>query len=135
MPTVTPETPTPTCEESALEVSVQGELLQFDTARLEIAAGAQVVLCFNNVSNISQHNWVLVRAGTKDAVASRGTLAGPSEGWVKPDDSDVIAHTKLVDPGGIGEVGFTTPASGTYQFVCTFPGHSTTMFGDLIVTP
>jgi hypothetical protein len=28
---------------------------------------------------------------------------------------------------------FTAPAAGTYQFVCTFPGHNFTMFGDFIV--
>ncbi|MQG65022.1 MAG: azurin, partial [SAR202 cluster bacterium] len=39
----------------------------------------------------------------------------------------------LLDPGASGEVTFTAPASGTYQFVCTFPGHNFTMFGDFIV--
>ena len=30
-------------------------------------------------------------------------------------------------------VKFTAPSAGTYQFVCTFPGHNFTMFGDFTV--
>ena len=32
-------------------------------------------------------------------------------------------------------VSFRLPPPGTYQFVCTFPGHSFTEFGEFTVTP
>ena len=35
----------------------------------------------------------------------------------------------------IGGADFIAPPAGPYQFVCTFPGHNFTMFGDFIVTP
>ena len=127
--------PTPTCKDPTLEISLKGETLQFDQDRLQVAAGTEVVLCFSNVSNFGQHNWVLVQDGTKNDVAWRGMAAGPDNDWVQPGDADVAAHTKLVDPGVSGEARFTAPSSGTYQFVCTVPGHNFTMFGDFIVTP
>ena len=59
--------------------------------------------------------------------------AGPDNNWVPPGDPRVIANTVLIGPGESTEVTFTAPESGTYQFVCTFPGHNFTMFGDFVV--
>ncbi len=140
--TATPEaTPPPTqppddsSAAGTLEISVNGDALQFDKDALEVAAGSEVVLSFDNVSGINQHNVVIVKAGTKDAVSSRGTAAGPGNDWVQPGDADVIANTKVLNAGATGDVSFDAPAAGTYQFVCTFPGHNFTMFGDFVVTP
>ena len=123
------------CGEALLEISVNGDTLQFDTDRLKVAAGSEVTLVFDNVSTMNPHNWVLVQPGTKPAVARRGLGAGPQNGWVQPGDPDVVAHIKLLYPGEPGEVSFTAPAVGTYQFVCTFPGHNLTMFGNFIAMP
>ncbi len=130
-----PITPPVTCEGPSLEISVNGDALQFDKDRLEVPAGTKVILCFENVSGVNQHNWVLVKDGTKDDVAARGLEAGPDNDWVQPGDPDVVANTGVVKPGEGGEVSFTPPPAGTYQFVCTFPGHNITMVGDFVVTP
>jgi azurin len=127
--------PPPSSGSGALEISVKGDALEFDKESLEVATGSEVALSFNNISGINQHNLVIVKAGTKDAVATRGTAAGPGADWVQPGDADVIANTKVLDAGAAGDVTFTAPAAGTYQFVCTFPGHNFTMFGDFVVTP
>jgi len=139
-PTTPPSPPTPPpppaqCVGTGLEISVKGDAIAFDKDRCEATAGTEVVMAFDNVSGFSQHNWVLVRDGTKDAVAQRGTAAGPDNDWIQPNDPDVIAHTKLLGPGEAGEVRFTAPEPGIYQFVCTFPGHNSVMFGDFVVTP
>jgi azurin len=118
-----------------LEISLNGEALQFDQDRLQVAGGDEVILCFKNVSSLSQHNWVLVQDGTKDDVAARGLEAGPDDDWVQPGDPNIVAHTRLVKPGEEGEVRFSAPPTGTYQFVCTFPGHNVTMVGNFVVTP
>ena len=133
---VTEEAPAvPVAAAGALDIAADGDALQFNTGMLSAQAGSEVVLTFNNVSTINQHNWVLVNAGDKDAVAADGTAAGPANDWIKPDDPRVIAHTGLLDPGTTGEVRFTAPAAGAYEFVCTFPGHNFTMFGDFQVSP
>jgi azurin len=117
-----------------LAISADGNNLKFNTQKFSARAGAEVTLKFNNVSTINQHNWVLVQAGAKDAVAAAGVAAGPANGWVQAGDARVIAKSRLLDPGANEEVRFTAPAPGTYQYVCTFPGHNFTMFGDFVVT-
>ena len=130
--TATPtEAPAPAA--SILDISVNGDALEFNESSFSVSTGSQVTLTFNNVSTAFQHNWVLTLDGTKDDVATRGTLHSTSD-WVQPDDPDVIYNTKLLDPGATGSVTFAAPAPGTYQFVCTFPGHNITMFGTFEVS-
>ena len=117
----------------ALTIGAVGDSLAFDIDNISADSGAEVTITFNNPSTVNTHNLVIVEAGTKDAVAIDGTAAGPTNNWVPPEDSRVIASTVLIGPGDSGELTFTAPAPGTYQFVCTFPGHNFTMFGDFVV--
>ena len=142
-PTEVPATSAPTTSAPAategpppplsLEINVNGDALEFNVNSLSASAGAEVVVTFNNSSGVNFHNFVVVQPGTKDAVAADGTTAGPANNWVPPGDSRVIANTVLIDPGESATVTFTAPPAGAYQFVCTFPGHNFTMFGDFIV--
>ena len=80
-----------------------------------------------------QHNWVLTAKGRGDDVGQAGIKAGADKGWV-PDSPDVLAHTKLLNPGESETITFTAPKEkGDYPYVCTFPGHYTTMKGTLEV--
>ena len=117
----------------ALTISVVGDSLQYDKQSLTVNAGSDVTLMFTNVAAVQQHNWVLVKPGTKDEVAMAGTLAGVANGWIPVDDDRVFANSSLLDAGASEEIKFTAPAAGTYPFVCTFPGHNATMVGDFIV--
>ena len=132
---IKPTTPPTKCEGPTLEISVNDDFFEFDQDQLQVAEGDEVALCFRNVSVINRHNWVLVREGTKDGVATQGLEAGPDNDYVQPGDPDVVARTDLIKPGEVGEARFTAPPAGPYQFVCTFPGHNFTMFGDFMVTP
>ena len=139
-PTAVPATTAPATSAPAasagpvqLDIDVNGDALQFNTNNFSVSAGAEVVVTFNNSSGVNFHNFVLVQPGTKDAVAADGTTAGPANDWVPPGDPRVIAKTVLISPGESAKVTFTAPSAGTYHFVCTFPGHNFTMFGDFIV--
>ena len=135
--TSTPVAPTTdgTSPPVAVDISTDGDALAFDKGTLSASAGAEVVLTFANAANSLQHNWVLVQAGAKDEVADAGTAAGPQNDWI-PEDGRIIAATKLLDGGASGEARFTAPGVGTYEFVCTFPGHNAAgMFGVFEVTP
>jgi len=116
-----------------IEVGAKGNELTFDTTSLTASSGSEVTITFTNPSTVNTHNLVIVEDGTKDAVSTDGTVAGPDNNWVKPGDSRVIANTILAGPGETQDVSFPAPAPGTYQFVCTFPGHNFTMFGDFVV--
>ena len=111
-------------------ISTIGDELKFDRARLQETAIHSVTVTFTNASAVNQHNWVLVKPGEKDAVVAAGAEAGAANSWIQPDDDRVIAHTGLLDPGESGEIKFKGQIAGIYEFVCTFPGHSATMFGE-----
>lgn len=111
-------------------ISTVGDELRFDRDRLQETAIFSVRLTFINASTVNQHNWVLVKPGTKDEVAAAGLEAGPDNSYIPPGDDRVIAHTGLLGPGESEEIKFKGAIAGIYEFVCTFPGHSATMFGE-----
>lgn len=112
------------------QISTVGDELRFDRVKLKKTALFKVRPTFINASTVNQHNWVLVKSGTKDEVAAAAAEAGAANSWIPPGDNRIIANTGLLNPGDIEEIRFTAPLVGTYQFLCTFPGHSATMFGD-----
>ncbi|GIV85192.1 MAG: auracyanin-A [Candidatus Roseilinea sp.] len=119
-----------------LEIGSKGDALEYDKTSFEVPAGSKVTLNFKNNASPGSgvyHNWVLVRPGTIDAVAADGIAAGEANDYLKPNDNRVIAHTKLAKEGETVSVTFDAPAPGTYDFVCTFPGHATLMRGKFIV--
>ena len=111
-------------------ISTIGDELKFDRARLQETAIYSVTVTFTNASTVNQHDWVLVKPGEKDAVVAAGAEAGAANGRIQPDGDRVIAHTDLLDPGESREIKFKGQIGGIYEFVCTFPGHSATMFGE-----
>ncbi len=119
-----------------LEIASKGDALEYDKTSFEVPAGSKVTLNLkNNASPGSgvHHNWVLVRPGTIDAVAADGIAAGEANDYLKPNDNRVIAHTKMAKEGEIVSVTFDAPAPGTYDFLCSFPGHATLMRGKFTV--
>ncbi|WP_240550274.1 plastocyanin/azurin family copper-binding protein [Candidatus Roseilinea sp. NK_OTU-006] len=119
-----------------LEIGSKGDALEYDKTSFEVPAGSKVTLNFKNNASPGSgvyHNWVLVRPGTIDAVAADGIAAGEANDYLKPNDNRVIAHTKLAKEGETVSVTFDAPAPGTYDFLCTFPGHATLMRGKFIV--
>lgn len=115
------------------EIEAVGDELRFSTAVMLALPDVEIVVNFNNSSLVNSHNLVIVQSGTKDVVAAAGITAGLANDWIPVGDNDVFASTSLLAPGAIGEVRFLAPQPGGYQFVCTFPGHASTMFGDFIV--
>ena len=118
---------------SKLVIDVNGDALEFSSGSMSAAAGTKVVVTFNNSSGVNSHNWALVEDGTKDAVATDGLAAGQGSHWLPVGDSRVLGATVLIGPGESADAEFTAPTAGNYQFVCTFPGHNFTMFGDFTV--
>ncbi|NJM41094.1 MAG: hypothetical protein HC853_10100 [Anaerolineae bacterium] len=110
---------------------------KYTKASLEAPAGSKVTLKFNNKTDAAAavgHNWVLTKKGKEETVVNNGTAAGDANGWMKPNDADIIAHTKLIKGGESDSVTFDAPAAGTYAFFCTFPGHyAGGMKGDLVI--
>ena len=79
-------------------ISTIGDTLQFDRAHLKETAQYTVRLTFTNASTVNQHNWVLLKQGTKDKVAAAAVNAGAANSWIPPEDGRIIAHSGLLDP-------------------------------------
>jgi nitrite reductase (NO-forming) len=98
------------------------DLFQFSPSSASVKAGQEVEVTFTNAGAL-QHSWTLIREGADVATAT---------------EADVLnnASTGKTDPGESGSVIFTAPQAGTYQFICTVPGHAAAgMVGTLTVTP
>jgi azurin len=119
-----------------ITVATNGDQLAFDKTKLKAKPGQSVTLTFKNTASKNsglQHNWVLTQPEKGDAVGMAGIQAGPTKDYV-PEGSDVLAHTKLVNPGESVTITFTAPSQpGDYPYICSFPGHYTTMKGVLTV--
>lgn len=119
-----------------IRVTTKGDTLAFDVTEITVTPGKKVQLTFKNLASLGsglQHNWVLVKSGKAEAVASAGLSAGMEKGWLQ-ESPDVLAHTQLLMPGQDQTISFVAPKTkGDYPYICTFPGHSTTMKGVLHV--
>jgi len=123
-PTPAP-TAAPAIRAQPVSLGTNGGEWQFDQATLELAAGEDIVLTFNNGAKTTAHNWLLVSGGDDVAteVNAAGMASGEGAGYI-PDDTRIIARTAGLVKGGQSEsVTFTAPAAGTYVYLCTFPGH------------
>jgi azurin len=123
--------------EVSLSLASKGSTPFYDQERLEVKAGARVTLTFKNAADPGSNrmfNWVLVKPNTQLRVVSDGQSEGsPETSYVKPNDPNVIAHTRLVAAGESDTITFDAPPPGEYPFVCTFPGYYNTMNGVLVV--
>ncbi|HEY6611980.1 MAG TPA: azurin [Pseudomonas sp.] len=82
--------------------------------------------------NVMGHNWVLSSAADMDGVVAEGIAAGLDNNYLKPDDTRVIAHTKVVGGGESDSVEIDVAklkAGEQYMFYCSFPGHASVMKG------
>ncbi len=136
--TVTQEAPeTSEPKEVSLTLTTTGETMtdmQYEPKRLTVPAGAKVKLTLINEASSEAmiHNAVFITVGAQVEVSQAGLEAGPDKGYV-PENDKIIAATGLANPGETVELEFTAPTeAGTYQFICTYPGH-TAMKGILLV--
>ena len=114
-----------------------GNALNYVQKELKAKAGRSVALTFEN-PDVMPHNWLLVRPGAEEKVGAAAalmvSLPDGAERHYVPDMADVIAHTRLLDPGKSTTIYFTAPKEpGRYPYLCSFPGHSQLMRGVLVV--
>lgn len=109
--------------------------MKYDKKELKVKAGAKIKLNLENPDDMV-HNLVIVRPETADQVAKEALALGlkGEEMYHVPDSDQVLFHTALVQPNASESIFFEAPGQpGTYQFVCTLPGHARSMRGILII--
>ncbi|GLR16118.1 plastocyanin/azurin family copper-binding protein [Portibacter lacus] len=109
--------------------------LKFDISEVTVKAGSKIKLVFNNNDDML-HNMIIVNPEKADEVAQLAVelgLSGLEKGFI-PQSDEIIAHTNLMQPHTSDAIYFSAPSKpGTYQYVCTFPGHAAIMRGIMIV--
>jgi azurin/lysophospholipase L1-like esterase len=124
---------------SVIVLKTVREQMRYDTARIVVEAGKPFELIFEN-EDAMPHNFVLCEPGSKDAI---GTAALPMPPQAKdskgraflPKDKRILAASKLLENGESERLNITAPTTpGSYDYVCTFPGHASIMWGRLEVT-
>lgn len=115
------------------------DLMKFDKTEIKAKAGKKVKLTLRHkgkmASNVMGHNVVILKKGVNVvAFAGKAAIARETD-YIPTDDAkdDIIAHTSLIGGGQTTAVEFDAPAVGTYDFICSFPGHYALMKGKFIV--
>lgn len=109
--------------------------MNYDKEEIKVPAGAKVKLTLINEgeSEAMIHNIVFVYEGTMETTANAALKAGSDKEYV-PDSPTVIAGSPLAQPGETVTMEFDAPEEpGTYEFICSYPGHWQQMNGKLIV--
>jgi azurin len=120
--------------EEYLEVETGADTPSYTQKDFTVHAGKVVSVTLRNQSTVNQeHNWVLVKPGTRENVQIEAERAGPTWEWI-PQSSSILAFVPMTQPGQSQIVLFRAPKKpGDYPFLCTYPGHGNVMNGTLHV--
>ena len=134
---VTPEKAAPAATGEVIKVVVNSsDQMQYDTDEIKVKAGSQVELTLNHTGTFPKesmgHNLVILKAGVDLSDFSMRAMGANDTDYV-PEGDETIAATKVIGGGESTTITFDAPAAGTYEFVCTIPGHFAVMQGKFIV--
>lgn len=121
--------------EVKLELS-SDDAMKYDKSEFRVKEGQQVTLVLTHkgtmAKNIMGHNFVLLKPGTVIQDFAMKAMEAAENNYI-PEGDEVIAHTDMIGGGESASVTFQAPAKGTYDFICSFPGHYGMMKGKFIV--
>lgn len=121
-----------------VEILLTGDdQMRFNKSEITVREGQTVRLTFQHVGqmakNVMGHNFVLLAQGTDINQFGQEAVKAADNGYVPQNTTQVIAHTKLIGGGESTMIEFVAPKAGTYDFICSFPGHYAIMRGKFIV--
>lgn len=121
-----------------VEITIESnDKMQFDMNEIKVEAGQTVVLTLKHVGKLPKaamgHNWVLLTKGTDINTFGAAASKAADNGYIPEGTDKVIAATDLIGGGQETTIEFTAPEAGTYDFICSFPGHYAMMKGKFIV--
>ncbi|MXV38904.1 Azurin [Flavobacteriaceae bacterium Ap0902] len=147
--TTVPETTAPSIETPTVETTTTGEgqevtleiggtdAMKYTKDELRVPAGSTVTLTFHHEGKMPietmGHNWVLLKPGTDIPNFAMDAMKEVDNNYLPQDTTKFIAATKMIGGGESTTITFEAPEAGTYDFICTFPGHYGSMHGKFIV--
>ncbi len=137
---------TPSPAPSTTEPPASGELvklvlhtsdeMKYDRKELKVRAGTRVELTLHHTGSMAKaimgHNVVILKPGTDINAFGQRAMAAVDTEYI-PAGDEIIAHTKLIGGGESTSITFNAPPVGSYDFICSFPGHYGLMRGQFIV--
>lgn len=126
-------------DENGVTITVtSNDDMKFSLSEIKVNEGEQVNLVLKHTGKISAaamgHNIVILKQGVDVGVFAGAAMNAKENDFIPIEmEGDVIAHTKTIGGGETTSVTFTAPEKGTYDFLCSFPGHFAMMKGKFIV--
>ena len=133
--------PSTTADMGACSTDLSGnDAMQFSTKEIAIPASCQqFTIRFKHAGSMPKasmgHNVVVAKTSDLNGVIKDGMKAGPAADYVKAGDERVLAKTKLLGGGESDSLTLDVAAikAAPYSFVCTFPGHTGSMRGSIVI--
>ena len=115
-----------------------GDDMKFDLHQIKVKEGQKVKITLTHtgkqLKTAMGHNFIILAQGVKVADFSAAAIQAAATDYIPASEAgNIIAHTKLLGGGESDTIEFTAPAKGSYNFLCSFPGHSALMNGKFIV--
>jgi azurin len=128
----------PSGEATSNDITIESsDAMQYSTNELRATTG-EITLTLKHTGKMEKavmgHNLIVLALGTD--VNAYGAIAADAKDtdYIPASESaSVVAHTKLLGGGESDTVSFTISEPGTYDYICSFPGHLALMKGKLIV--
>ncbi|WP_432671636.1 azurin [Flavobacterium sp. SM2513] len=136
--TTTTEELYPAEEAVANELTIDSnDAMQYSTNELRAKTG-EITLTLHHTGKMEKtvmgHNLVILKMGTDiNAFGAKAAEAKDNDYIPASEEGAIVAHTKLLGGGESDTVTFTISEPGTYDYICSFPGHLALMKGKLIV--
>lgn len=133
------EAPKAEVDNNVTEVVISGDdMMKFDLSEIKVKAGQKIKLTLRHKGkmdvNVMGHNVVILKKGVDVAeFGAKAATARDTKYIPAGSENDIIAHTDLIGGGQTASVEFDAPEAGTYDFICSFPGHYALMKGKFIV--
>jgi azurin len=121
------------------EIVITGDdMMKFDLSEIKVKAGQKIKITLRHKgkmdANVMGHNFVILKKGVDmTEFATKAAVARDTKYIPSGSENDIVAHTDIIGGGQTSSVEFDVPEAGTYDFLCSFPGHYALMKGKFIV--
>ena len=124
-------------KEIAIIINSDDFSMKFDKKEIIAYSGQKITLTLNHIGKLDKlvmgHNFVLLKKGINTNEFGIKASSEKENEYIPDGGNQVIAHTKLIGGGDSDTITFDAPKKGTYEFICSFPGHYLSMKGKLII--
>ncbi len=128
----------PEKEDGVTEILLTGnDQMRFNLTEIKVDAGDKVKLTLKHTGKLGVevmgHNFVLLKPDVDRNEFAKTAVDAKDNDYIPENSSDVIVHTEMIGGGQQTSIEFDAPEKGTYEFICSFPGHVALMNGKFIV--